>query len=139
MPKIDRRDFLKVMGLGAAAGAAPLVANRVMAGTKMPDGFYDAPLRGSVRILHITDVHGQLRPVYFREPNVNIGVGPAMGRPKTGMFKTADLVGLDVVYAARMQIFERTGDARFKPPKLVKTLVDKGRLGRKTGRGFLEY
>ena len=81
MPKIDRRDFLKVMGLGAAAGAVPLVANRVMAGTKMPDGFYDVPMSGNVRILHITDVHGQLRPVYFREPNVNLGVGDAFGRP----------------------------------------------------------
>ena len=81
MPKIDRRDFLKVMGLGAAAGAAPLVANRVMAGSKMPEGFYDAPMKGTVRLLHITDVHGQLRPVYFREPNVNLGVGDAFGRP----------------------------------------------------------
>jgi sulfur-oxidizing protein SoxB len=81
MPKIDRRDFLKVMGLGAAAGAAPLVANRVMAGTAMPKGFYDLPMQGNVRILHITDVHGQLKPVYFREPNVNLGVGEAFGRP----------------------------------------------------------
>jgi sulfur-oxidizing protein SoxB len=81
MPRIDRRDFLKVMGLGAAAGAAPLVANRVMAGSKMPDGFYDVPMKGNVRLLHITDVHGQLQPVYFREPNVNLGVGDAFGRP----------------------------------------------------------
>ncbi len=79
--KIDRRDFLKLMGLGTAAGAAPLVANQVMAGPKMPKGFYDLPMKGNVRLLHITDVHGQLKPVYFREPNVNLGVGEAFGRP----------------------------------------------------------
>jgi len=79
--KIDRRDFLKLMGLGTAAGAAPLVANQVMAGPKMPEGFYDLPMKGNVRLLHITDVHGQLQPVYFREPNVNLGVGEAYGRP----------------------------------------------------------
>ena len=38
-------------------------------------------MKGTARILHITDVHGQLNPVYFREPNVNLGVGDAYGRP----------------------------------------------------------
>ena len=38
-------------------------------------------MKGTARILHITDVHGQLKPVYFREPNVNLGVGDAFGRP----------------------------------------------------------
>ncbi len=79
--KIDRRDFMKLLGLGAAAGAAPMVAQKVMAGPKAPQGFYDVPMKGNVRILHITDVHGQLKPVYFREPNVNLGVGEALGRP----------------------------------------------------------
>jgi sulfur-oxidizing protein SoxB len=36
---------------------------------------------GNARILHVTDVHGQLNPVYFREPNVNLGMGEAYGRP----------------------------------------------------------
>jgi len=79
--KIDRRDFMKLMGLGAAAGAVPLVAQRALAGPKAPEGFYDVPMKGNVRFLHITDVHGQLKPVYFREPNVNLGVGDAFGRP----------------------------------------------------------
>ncbi|MGB5613913.1 MAG: 5'-nucleotidase C-terminal domain-containing protein, partial [Sedimenticolaceae bacterium] len=81
MAKIDRRDFLKVMGLGAAATAVPILSGKALSGTKMPEGFYDLPMKGNVRLLHITDVHGQLQPVYFREPNVNLGVGEALGRP----------------------------------------------------------
>ncbi len=42
---------------------------------------YDIGRSGNVRVLHMTDTHAQLLPVYFREPSVNIGVGPAQGRP----------------------------------------------------------
>jgi sulfur-oxidizing protein SoxB len=34
---------------------------------------YDLPSWGNVRLLHMTDCHAQLNPVYFREPNVNLG------------------------------------------------------------------
>ena len=34
---------------------------------------------GNVSLIHITDIHGQLKPIYFREPSVNIGVGPNAG------------------------------------------------------------
>ena len=36
---------------------------------------------GNVTLLHVADIHGQLTPVYFREPSVNIGVGEARGQP----------------------------------------------------------
>ena len=36
---------------------------------------------GNVTLIHITDIHAQLKPVWFREPEVNIGVGEARGRP----------------------------------------------------------
>ena len=36
---------------------------------------------GNVTLLHVADIHGQLMPVYFREPSVNIGVGEASGQP----------------------------------------------------------
>jgi sulfur-oxidizing protein SoxB len=95
MPTIDRRTFLKLMGLSATAGGAGLlsacdnksapatapVAAPETASAKISDDFYDLPMNGNVRILHTTDFHGQLQPVYFREPNVNLGVGDALGRP----------------------------------------------------------
>ena len=91
MPTIDRRTFLKLMGLSATASGAGLlsacdnkstpIAAPVTASAKISDDFYDLPMNGNVRILHTTDFHGQLQPVFFREPNVNLGVGDAYGRP----------------------------------------------------------
>ena len=42
---------------------------------------FESPPYGNARLLHFTDCHAQLTPIYFREPNVNIGVGGARGRP----------------------------------------------------------
>lgn len=89
MKYIDRREFLKIMGAGTAATMLPACSSDQDSATTagkadqatMPAGFYDLPMKGNARIFHITDVHGQLNPVHFREPNVNLGVGDAFGRP----------------------------------------------------------
>jgi sulfur-oxidizing protein SoxB len=94
MPPFDRREFLKILGAGAIAGPglvacsksengtpAPAAVTQPAAGSDPAAAYYDLPMQGNARILHITDVHGQLNPVYFREPNVNLGVGDAYGRP----------------------------------------------------------
>ncbi len=85
MPLIDRRKFIKLVGTGAAASTIPVLLPLGTASAEeskaSPKDFYDLPMKGNVRILHITDVHGQLNPVFFREPNVNLGVGDAYGRP----------------------------------------------------------
>jgi sulfur-oxidizing protein SoxB len=81
MATIDRRQFLQGLAAAMAAGSLPaMYSARALAGSTAPDNFYDIPMSGDARILHITDVHGQLKPVYFREPNVNLGVGDAFGR-----------------------------------------------------------
>jgi sulfur-oxidizing protein SoxB len=83
MSRIDRRDFLKLLSAGAAAGTFPWLSacgNDAAAGI-LPKDFYKIPKRGNARILHCTDFHGQLNPVFFREPNVNLGMGDAFGRP----------------------------------------------------------
>ncbi len=87
MPTMDKRTFLKLAAMGVAGtatGALPFMMQQAFAGTaqaSMPKGYYSIPKKGQARILHTTDLHGQLLPVYFREPNVNLGVGPALGRP----------------------------------------------------------
>ena len=75
---MDRRSFLEALAVAAASGL-PLASRSALA----QDGgaFYDLPRFGNVSLLHMTDCHAQLTPVHFREPNVNLGVGEARGRP----------------------------------------------------------
>ena len=73
-----RREFLRLLSLAAAAGAT-LRPGRSEA--QAAAELYDLPAFGNVSLLHITDVHAQLLPVYFREPSVNLGVGENAGKP----------------------------------------------------------
>src|SRR6187431_3583243 len=75
---VRRRDFLTLAGAATLSGALPRVGAQA-ADTNA--GVYDLDRFGNARILHITDTHAQLRPVFFREPSVNLGVGPMRGNP----------------------------------------------------------
>ena len=67
-------------------------------------------------------------------------LGPAMGRPKSAAFGTADLVGLDTLLHVADNVYENLpGDPdrdRFLPPPFVKEMARRGLLGRKSGAGF---
>ena len=77
---MTRRDFLQLLAAGAAAGL-PLDARSAL-DLEAGAAFYDTIERfGNVSLLHYTDCHAQLRPVFFREPSVNLGVGEAAGKP----------------------------------------------------------
>jgi S-sulfosulfanyl-L-cysteine sulfohydrolase len=78
MSQMNRREFLQVL---AAASAAGMALDSRGAGAQESKGFYDLPRFGNVHLLHFTDCHAQLMPIYFREPNVNLGLGEANGRP----------------------------------------------------------
>ena len=60
-------------------------------------------------------------------------------RHPLGPLALADLIGLDVVLDILRVLQEGFGDPRYRPCPLLVQLVDAGRLGRKTGRGFHEY
>jgi sulfur-oxidizing protein SoxB len=73
---ILRRDFLKLTGAATLSPALPRLAR-----SADNVGVYDLERFGNARILHITDTHAQLLPVYFREPSVNLGIGAMAGKP----------------------------------------------------------
>lgn len=75
--RLSRREFLRLMGLAGAAGMVPA---SVFAAARRPADLYEVPKFGNVSLLHITDTHAQLNPVYFREPSVNLGIGPAFNK-----------------------------------------------------------
>ncbi len=66
--------------------------------------------------------------------------GPAMGRPKSAVFRTADLVGLDtfvhVINNCYDSLVKDEGREAFKPPSYLTDMVKRGMLGDKTGGGF---
>ena len=66
--------------------------------------------------------------------------GPVMGRPKSATFRTADLVGLDVLAAVAETAYERCPDDEqrdlYKLPELLETMIERGWLGQKTKAGF---
>jgi sulfur-oxidizing protein SoxB len=75
---MNRREFLQLLAAASAAGFA-LDAREVLAAGK-GDALYELPRFGNVHLLHMTDCHAQLLPIYFREPSVNLGIGGAQGK-----------------------------------------------------------
>jgi S-sulfosulfanyl-L-cysteine sulfohydrolase len=73
---IRRREFIALAGAAALSPALP----RFSRAADNP-GVYDFERFGNARILHMTDTHAQLLPVYFREPSVNLGIGAMAGKP----------------------------------------------------------
>jgi 3-hydroxyacyl-CoA dehydrogenase len=66
--------------------------------------------------------------------------GPAMGRPKSAVFRTADMVGLDTVVEVANNCFKNLPNderrAEFEVPSLLRTMVERKLWGDKTGGGF---
>jgi len=76
---MNRREFLQMLAVAGAAGMT-FPASEALAASQQRS-LYELPRFGNVHLLHFTDCHAQLRPVYFREPNVNLGVDDYAGKP----------------------------------------------------------
>ena len=74
----SRREFLQALAI-ASAGGMSLQSNFAQAQSSAKK-FYELPKFGNVHLLHFTDCHAQLLPIYFREPNVNLGIGAQDGK-----------------------------------------------------------
>ncbi|MCU0810306.1 MAG: 5'-nucleotidase C-terminal domain-containing protein, partial [Thiobacillaceae bacterium] len=132
---MNRREFMQLLAVAAASGMA-LDSKSALAG-KAPANFYDVPRHGNVSFMHFTDCHAQLLPVWFREPNVNLGVGDAVGKVphivgqhllkkygiKPGSAEAHAFTYLDFTEAAK--VYGKVGGFAH-----LKTLVDKIRAQR---------
>jgi len=76
--EVTRRDLIRLVGVGAAAGLGP----RALAEAgQAPERLLDFEPLGNVTLLHLTDTHAALLPVYLREPDTLLAVGDERGRP----------------------------------------------------------
>jgi sulfur-oxidizing protein SoxB len=125
--KIRRRDFLKISGAAALSGG-------LIRAARAADGpsIYDIERFGHARILHMTDTHAQLQPVFFREPSVNIGIGEMAGKPPHLVGKAfLDRFGISPdsadAYAFTFLDFEKSASRFGKLGGFahLKTLIDK--------------
>jgi sulfur-oxidizing protein SoxB len=134
-----RRDFLTLAGAAALSGGLPLRARGADTAA-----VYDIRRFGNARILHMTDTHAQLLPVYFREPSVNLGIGAMAGKPPHLVGRAfLDHFGIKAdsadAYAFTCLDFEKSA-ARFG--RLggfahLKTLIDRLRNDAGTGHSLL--
>ncbi len=134
---IRRRDFLKLTGAAAFAGSLPRLAYSA-------DSAYDLERFGNARILHMTDTHAQLKPVFFREPSVNIGIGSMQGNPPHLVARAfLDRFGIRPdsadAYAFTCIEFEKNAGrfGRLGGFAHLKTLIDKLRSDVGAGRSLL--
>ena len=75
---------------------------------------------------------------YATHEEIDLIVTKALNHP-IGPFALMDLTGLDVNYFVRMQRYKESGEEKDKPAVIVAEKVEKGELGKKTGKGFYEY
>ena len=78
---ISRRDFLQATVAASAIYGAGSFARASAQQSLSQDKLLEFNTTGNVTLIHITDIHGQLNPVYFREPEINLGIGSVNGLP----------------------------------------------------------
>jgi S-sulfosulfanyl-L-cysteine sulfohydrolase len=136
---VRRRDFLKL------AIAAPAIVSFSRSGSAAKDDeIYNLTPFGNARLLHMTDTHAQLRPVFFREPSANIGVGSMQAMPPhlvgdSFLKKFGIAPGSAEAYAFTFPDFEQQAGRFGKMGGFahLKTLVDVLRSAVPSGRSLL--
>jgi len=80
----SRREFLMaatatsaLLGSGMAGSWSRLMAQQALT----EDQLLAMEPKGQLTLVHITDIHAQLKPIYFREPSINLGIGDVTGKP----------------------------------------------------------
>jgi 3-hydroxybutyryl-CoA dehydrogenase len=127
-PQTSPQTIATTMDLIRRIGRVPVLI------TKEIDGFIVN------RILHAASQEAmRLYEGGFAEfADIDLAVEKGLNWPM-GPFKLADFSGVDITYNARREKFLASGDERERPPEFMRKMVEAGRHGRKTGKGFYDY
>jgi 3-hydroxybutyryl-CoA dehydrogenase len=117
-----------VVALAERLGKEPVVLRK-----EIP-GFVANRILGAVRDEAIFLLENGISSV----EDIDTACRTALGYPM-GPFELMDLTGIDIGYHAKLARHAVTGDPRDLPSRTVTELVERGELGRKTGRGFYTY
>jgi 3-hydroxybutyryl-CoA dehydrogenase len=109
-------------------GKVPVVLNR-----EIP-GFVANRILGAVRDEAIYLLESGVASV----TDIDTACRTALGYPM-GPFELMDLTGIDIGYLTKQDRFAQSGDPRDRPSRSVEALVERGELGRKTGKGWYSY
>lgn len=115
------------VGVGEQMGKTPIVVNDV-------PGFATSRLGVVLGLEAMRMVEQGVAAVEDIDTAMELGY-----RHPMGPLKLTDLVGLDVRLAIARYLHEELGSDAFRPPEILERMVDEGRLGQKTGRGFYEW
>ncbi|AFR47447.1 3-hydroxybutyryl-CoA dehydrogenase [Gordonia sp. KTR9] len=75
---------------------------------------------------------------YASAEDIDLAMKGGCGYPM-GPLTLVDTIGLDITLSAAESLYEEFAEPHYAPPALLRRMVDAGRLGRKTGRGFYSY
>jgi len=114
--------------LARRLGKVPVVLNR-----EIP-GFIANRILGAVRDEAIFLLENGIASV----EDIDTACRTALGYPM-GPFELMDLTGIDIGYLTKKDRFAASGDPKDQPSRSVSALVERGELGRKTGRGWYDY
>jgi 3-hydroxybutyryl-CoA dehydrogenase len=117
-----------VTALARRLGKEPVVLHK-----EIP-GFVANRILGAVRDEAISLLEQGVSSV----EDIDTACRTALGHPM-GPFELMDLTGIDIGYHAKLARHDVTGDPRDLPSRTVTELVERGDLGRKTGKGFYSY
>jgi 3-hydroxybutyryl-CoA dehydrogenase len=114
--------------LALRLGKVPVVLNR-----EIP-GFIANRILNAVRDEAIFLLENGIASV----ADIDTACRTALGYPM-GPFELMDLTGIDIGYLTKKDRYAESGDSKDLPSKTVSALVERGELGRKTGRGWYDY
>ena len=93
-----------------------------------------------IGIFGIMSLFHQIKNGKYSVEEVDKLTGPAIGRPKSATFRTADIAGLDTMCHVANGVYEKCKDDEsrevFKLPDFLQKMLDSNMLGSKTGKGF---